>query len=1281
MDNIELLNVNYDQKLLDLDNENVDVKKTNVFTEVNQSFERSSSEYTEVEDFLEIDENNGKKENDNDEIIELNKDSDKIIEINTDSKKNIEINTDSNNRIIDIAEGEEEEIDNQSNPGADQDGIVFDELSTAGKMFYMLRRFPMDEPEYKEIREISKEITKLNITLSNPDADPELRKELAAASMDLHVKTASFLKRIKTEEPERFNTNTNIANLAAVYNINSNFAVDQIEEENGNVLPAFMDRAFNDLVKAVQGDRNEERQKQMSDGLAKVLYLAKLKNEFDNVHGTPEEQKEWRAAILNEILSDQFEDHVKNFKESNVYKKAWDKFENFFDPDVTDIEVKGMIDTAITDLADDLYHDVYRYKILGFKNQEEKEKLVKACDEIDELRAMGNAIGVKQAEAEENKDFNNHPSFDTVFLKKICNLYGPQENLAGELRREDEKKDRLKNAIATAQEEEVSNLLKEQRIERERYNIKSGIYADLNKYENINDTISVIKANIAALDEAEEKEKQSKANAEKPGAKEENKENEREKLRKLYQSQLDKKLEEKEESYKKLSDNYDPVELNSAMEKYGAFREKERNIESLKEKARQDAKERVTTFLNGINVEPVNRNIELLVVGYDNAVKNNKKNEIQDYRNHRRDQDNIFKQRNTEIYSPVTYKGENVYISRPKQEALDNMDSSFAEHKRKNNIINDPKLDKKYEDSISKYKDAEDKYREKTPFVKPDRGIQNIAEFKPETEFKIGDLNLDRFKFTKDVRGIIPEYIVEVENNAPENEMSPFSEANAKDFADGFESLADAMKNRTAFLGTDEYDKIVHGLEELKTDLSNGVADDAQNLTKARLLLARMNLYIDRKNDEKEHSWWESSTAKKRRLVAQQARVFVNRFIEVTEKRTNEFGKDHSFETSAAELEAMLDLTGKKEDPTLSGMLTSLKQKNYSEALNGMNRYLFTNRNKYFLGDGYRFRLRENEEGGKLRLFPSDNGKIYKSVLLNFERLENSYLKHIAENDQKKLPGALFSANHAMNKVSEKKSIAQALGIRINTEDYEINPKIRHSDSLANHKKQFEDHYRIYLNEAFYANASRRGRSGKSYIPTSAFCNNDQKAMTDSALSVYFLNSLDPDKPFDEKKVEEDRKKFISAMRGSSVYLKIGNACADYFDFRKCKVDDVLETGKIRWQEISNTDKFKEKIIVNEMAKAIAGNINESMDLLTENGRLQKTAINNRMDDSTYILKLAKLLGITEKVKTKAQDMIQENEMKGDNLEGTIKKVNDVFSAKTVKKQEAPTKGVNPLKL
>ena len=43
--------------------------------------------------------------------------------------------------------------------------------------------------------------------------------------------------------------------------------------------------------------------------------------------------------------------------------------------------------------------------------------------------------------------------------------------------------------------------------------------------------------------------------------------------------------------------------------------------------------------------------------------------------------------------------------------------------------------------------------------------------------------------------------------------------------------------------------------------------------------------------------------------------------------------------------------------------------------------------------------------------------------------------------------------------------------------------------------------------------------------------------------------------------------------------------------------------------------------------------------------------------------------------------LISENEMKGDNLEGTIKKVNDVFSAKTVKKQEAPTKGVNPLKL
>ena len=50
-------------------------------------------------------------------------------------------------------------------------------------------------------------------------------------------------------------------------------------------------------------------------------------------------------------------------------------------------------------------------------------------------------------------------------------------------------------------------------------------------------------------------------------------------------------------------------------------------------------------------------------------------------------------------------------------------------------------------------------------------------------------------------------------------------------------------------------------------------------------------------------------------------------------------------------------------------------------------------------------------------------------------------------------------------------------------------------------------------------------------------------------------------------------------------------------------------------------------------------------------------------------------------MKTKAQDMIKENEMKGDNLEGTIKKVNDVFAGKTVKQQEAPTKGVNPLKL
>ena len=1173
---------------------------------------------------------------------------------------------------------------NQNNANnANLDEVAYyNTLPACSKVRYLLEKNALEDEGFDEILSLSKEVEALSTEAQKPDATVETKKQFAAATMDLHIKMHHFLHDLEMNQPERFNSNGLIANVIAAYNVNTNTSVNAIEDVEGEVFPELCERVYNRTVKEAKRLNEEPVEKskaRFNKQLSDMVYLARLKEEYERVYAVNK-----RAGILTEFFSENFIPNQTRYLETSKYfnrlKTNFGKVQNA--GELNDIAVKKIFDDTAIEHAEEVYDDVYSYAEQGFGSEEAREKAKLKIFDVEETKRVANNIGIKQGEDPSLKDFNNHPALDTIYIKKHIKLFeregGIQKNVAITLRQKQDERleyerqlQKVKDDAGKKFDNEFDNMLPS-------FLKFGGPYTYvLAKAENdqviLNNTAVIKKITESDLPLEEKNRAIEGAAAANQVALEEKSKN----------SEMISSYGEEGAEAQKNYNNYIYMKIHPER------KEQKRNeaIAAAEKKFKEDYPEqRIPKALNEGSV------LQLVLVDerlkFENAKQNGNKDEMKKIRENRYKRDQDYKKKNIELYAPVEYKGKTVYVTREREDAANQIKLSYDTYRRENNLENDLYIEEEYNEDIQQYNNAEEFYRMEVHVDEKDRDTYEIRHFLQDNgSGYVAKIDINKVEINPEITAIKPENLREVPapkyTNAQLHRMGISSASNAE-IAGFVDEQADNLHRHRSVFGTSEYTDIKNGLRALAEQLrSDAPAIDIAN--KARILNSKLNLYIDRKLDEKDEDRNETGRAKGRREAAESARIIVSKVLEEQLKRANEIQKDHPFEEAAADLEAVMKATNKMEDPTLVNLMAKIKGRNYSDALTDMFTYLDANKDKVRDGEGeYIFRLKENEENAKKRLPKAADGKIYKTVLLNFEKLENAYLKELAEKTPWKLPHAVYKAEHLGN--NTRHTLNNYLKINVETDKYkDLHTEIRPSDNIVDHISQFENRYLYYMNQASYTNQSSKARWGEAgYVTVDAVPLKNQQEMVDAALSVYYLKSHAADfnkgNQFDLQKAEEGRKKFISAVRKSGAYNQICQKSAYYFDLNNIDKDKVQSTNKQRREALNTTDKFKKEIVSEQLSKAVADKLGHAGELLVEKGKFKKDEVNKDMDAVEYNLKVASVLGLENSVKERAQQLLN-SPLKGADFRESHQKTGEKFRDRTVIKEEAVTRQVDSEKI
>ena len=199
-------------------------------------------------------------------------------------------------------------------------------------------------------------------------------------------------------------------------------ALQVVEAEN------MADRLANDNSIEDPAQRNsvvEQNMESYAFGAAKIAYLIKLNNEFQNA-----DSPEWKKEILDEINSDSLDDNVKEYIKNDpigksIHEYAGRKFgEKIKKGD--DVGVKYfsyLIPSIIADATHDFVQKRYNEAFYDYDkpnlSQEEKDRIEKIADDLDECYGIQKYI---------NTDYSNHLAehiyYDTEDIRIRSKIYG-----------------------------------------------------------------------------------------------------------------------------------------------------------------------------------------------------------------------------------------------------------------------------------------------------------------------------------------------------------------------------------------------------------------------------------------------------------------------------------------------------------------------------------------------------------------------------------------------------------------------------------------------------------------------------------------------------------------------------------------------------------------------------------------------------------------------------------------------------------------------------------------
>ena len=821
------------------------------------------------------------------------------------------------------------------------------------------------------LKALARKVGELSDLASKPESSDKVRKELAATSLELHQVLGAHLSEIKNTNPDAFSHDTSIANLAVAYNMNANVLVDAIQSVGGDILPTLIEQ-YSERVKATATDFNRNPWSDANNDLAKMLYFANLKAEFDRVHGTEEEQKQWRTEILNELLFGNFEKKVGEMKKSPLYQNVCKQFRNAPWQECSDKDLKKSIDNAITETAEDEYHKAYGNFTYGVKDLPyEKAKVIEVVNTIDTLRAIADSIGTNIEEREGLKNYDLDPVFDTMDIKKRAGLFGRMKDRAGDMYHKEQYKLSIEERFRERVKEIIDACNKEFEDAEKNLTFPKEWMLPIRTIVNADLSIAEYNFRIRELQDTSragdiEKQKQIKEYETKVAGL---------KLKKASMlSQV--------ESMAKLSgkDSYD---VDHAIRAYrNAYNPKMSladNANLSVKKARKFYDDLKKSGLEGI--DDILLTIGREGIEYNSAIGiANNPERAKELRGRREAREEDYRKNHPTQYRPVQVDGKTVYIALTHEERKIKSNEIYRELKEKYKVTteNDDyffNLELKQNDELEK------EYEKPMPIEKPDRSALKMPVFESKTQTVIKEIDLksvavDSKVIMSALPGVLKDYRIPTGNGEPSLYID-----NAVKYAEEHEKV---------YRGTPEYASILAELREIKKDINNG-AEPEDIIKRSVAAISAMDQYIDRKHDERDKKGRESRNSTYRREAMEAARIMLNNIVDVYKYRNKLEDKDYAFNKAAADIENAKKLGGLAPD-RLAPITYLLKEEpsveNYKKSLDLMKTYLLENVDKYKKEDSfYSFRLDEKDPNMVSRIPKDPEERLYKAVLNSFNSL------------------------------------------------------------------------------------------------------------------------------------------------------------------------------------------------------------------------------------------------------------------------------------------------------
>ena len=1172
------------------------------------------------------------------------------------------------------------EFDNENNVNENENiiNIEKDDASPANLVALLLQNKEKTTDDLKEANDILKDYEKNYNEAKADNASTEAKAKFAAQSVMLQNALKNYLTKLQKSNPEAFKFNQELADINAAYATNSHITVDALQNVGGDVFGLLIKMASDNASKNNVPDA--EKQEQFQSDLARLMYLSHLKYEYDHVEGTDEEKNAWRAEILTELISDQFEENIEKFKSNQYFQEVMKEHNRLIgevqNGNIHPDNLPSVSDTiyqAFHDRADEKYNSVYHIVQLGIpfwgKNEEEQKKIEsdkkevrEVFNDIDLMKGLFSNIAIN-ASGSLPEDFVNDPVFDTLSMKRQSGYDGKYYN-APKVFRNRKKLEADKKILV----EGFRNLI--------------DIPGKIASFDNlISDTRNSKDPNAEVLIKEYEK-------AKKPLIDAQNEIYENFKKLNIPRDDIEftvSAIEKKRNAEKKNKKYLTKLELNTLI-----TAEVDRLMNTIRMRETEEDRNRILSEAERYKGAKANINDKDLTIQAKNA--------LEEIRTNRERRTNHFMKEDSSLHNEVTWKNKKVYIAKKPNDAIlsiENNYNAYVKEYNDNSVENRDTVTK----SLQEFSRLDERNSKGYIVPKADRSNVKIPEFHVQLK---AERAIDEFAMAK--VQIDPDLIVPVD--APEEDAIIPGPANDPTiFID--QAFAEVKEHSFTFrTGSPEYKAIYDGLKELTSRRNPPtLGEEAVNGTLPRYLkiLAIMDRYLNRKNDELDGATAkhksENTNSKKRRLGMQSARYRLRAAIDDIKLRNN-IKDDMSMANLRYQLEYEKEYN-KLQDGSVAKVIDALKSGDRKEAQAAVEKYLVENVDKYKTEDGYSFKLDVDGVEQKIRIpkeNKNDNSKerIYAIMLRGYEELVKSNCKYYTDHKRAELPDFICGIQHfatvEKDGVTKDINVNEKLGTNVDTNGVELDFTLNKTNNIKEYADQFEDYYKYMISEfkneiydeALDPEVADIYRMDYLDRPFNGY---NMRKLTGAVFSNLYLKAVEESGhgEINIEEIDQNRRKILTLINGTPIRDNIEVCMKKHFRCKKYEEDiqsknfsaERRKQLRNRLTEMTNKISSPEAFNMHIVGDAVEMTVKNSIENITEllkNARNNKEQLKTELESLSKVTMVAKGVGLSYVLDSFNDEL--NAQFKGETFDETVKNIQGLAKTKMVQKQVETAKKV-----